>query len=716
MRTRFGKHGGLVLLCNESGALEGVRDELYRKQHVRFKELNPVPPDNEPGIMIEMLGPCFKAVLPDESYESSYYKRLDIRLTKTGPGFSLSANGLNDQQWLPEDTKTGRYFSYFELDRPCSALLEISLALETPLTYQIGCSVKIEPDGSLLVGSEVSMWVLAGSLYPSVTPEGLSFDVPAGRHKIELVMWSKAPKRVLHSTGLLLSRSDASLAAIAALCCPDHLVAALPADTIDEIHKSLRVFREIAIETILVSQSVDADVLGCASTASEKVIRLSAGSRAIDELLDILGADSATAHVAPEIFSAGDPSLALAKLNPPQSALLTTEPGPQLKSRIDDKVGIVIADCQDPITRVLAVEFARLKEVPVWLAVPTDGLPAPPNWEECSEEDYPTLIEQYRDRLDNHINRSVPSWFDQLSPRRVVAFTDGTPYSLVHGSRGRWNRVGPVGHLPANEAPWLLTRAMHGTDAAATPFSITILCDALFDEDQETEVHDLSGSLRTTSSRPVVLTKALASGELLRDFATNIQMDFLVIVAHGAGDAVYLVDGPLSSTDIGAWALPSAPIVFNNSCASWSTTGPSFIRAGARAYIGTLWPVMHDSAIDVARTFSEKTFSETEIEIGSAFQSTIECCIKTESDDVDSYILVGIPNQRIRVSSITDIDEEIDVAEYGLRHVYEAAHRLVNSRKPLSALALRETLGEELVVWITERVSLIPNSLSFKGP
>ena len=45
------------------------------------------------------------------------------------------------------------------------------------------------------------------------------------------------------------------------------------------------------------------------------------------------------------------------------------------------------------------------------------------------------------------------------------------------------------------------------------------------------------------------------------------------------------------------------PIIFNNTCSSWSGTNHFFLSGGAIAYIGTHWNVPDDLAIDAAKTF-----------------------------------------------------------------------------------------------------------------
>jgi hypothetical protein len=52
-------------------------------------------------------------------------------------------------------------------------------------------------------------------------------------------------------------------------------------------------------------------------------------------------------------------------------------------------------------------------------------------------------------------------------------------------------------------------------------------------------------------------------------------------------------------------AINGSPVIFNNACASWHQLSGRFMFAGARAYIGTLFPVTGAEAAQVAEFFVE---------------------------------------------------------------------------------------------------------------
>ena len=79
------------------------------------------------------------------------------------------------------------------------------------------------------------------------------------------------------------------------------------------------------------------------------------------------------------------------------------------------------------------------------------------------------------------------------------------------------------------------------------------------------------------------------------------------------------------------------PLIFNNTCFSWSDISDSFLNSGARGYIGTLWSIKNVIAKEVAETFYTNIFDGT---ILDALQKGL---IHTNSDsDFNVYIYWGL--------------------------------------------------------------------------
>ncbi len=83
-----------------------------------------------------------------------------------------------------------------------------------------------------------------------------------------------------------------------------------------------------------------------------------------------------------------------------------------------------------------------------------------------------------------------------------------------------------------------------------------------------------------------------------------------------------------------ALASYSSPIVFNNTCWSWSEVAAFFLACGARAYIGTLWAIDNDAAVVAARTFYENLFPGTVL---SAFHKAAKAIDGTSSKGIYVY-------------------------------------------------------------------------------
>lgn len=96
----------------------------------------------------------------------------------------------------------------------------------------------------------------------------------------------------------------------------------------------------------------------------------------------------------------------------------------------------------------------------------------------------------------------------------------------------------------------------------------------------------------------IILTE-LFDGELL-------PVEFLHFNTHGNQREIELADGGLPAWKLLRQGLPSRPFVFNNSCLSRIGVSREFIRAGARGYIGTLWPVDAEQAARLATAVLER--------------------------------------------------------------------------------------------------------------
>jgi len=86
------------------------------------------------------------------------------------------------------------------------------------------------------------------------------------------------------------------------------------------------------------------------------------------------------------------------------------------------------------------------------------------------------------------------------------------------------------------------------------------------------------------------------------------------------------------------------PLVFNNTCSSSHELSPIFVSAGARGYLGTLWEVGNDTAVNAAKTFYSKAMKCQNIL--SAFHEMTK--LQTRKKDAHVYIMWGLHFSTIR--------------------------------------------------------------------
>ena len=95
-----------------------------------------------------------------------------------------------------------------------------------------------------------------------------------------------------------------------------------------------------------------------------------------------------------------------------------------------------------------------------------------------------------------------------------------------------------------------------------------------------------------------------------------------------------------------ALADHGSPIIFNNACASWHELSDRFMFAGARAYIGTLFPVTGAEAAEVAKhTIEHHNGQPLARALWNAQNSVYGC-----GGGRRPYVIVGVYPQRLRVA------------------------------------------------------------------
>ncbi|MFD1151848.1 tetratricopeptide repeat protein [Saccharothrix hoggarensis] len=239
----------------------------------------------------------------------------------------------------------------------------------------------------------------------------------------------------------------------------------------------------------------------------------------------------------------------------------------------------------------------------------------------------------------------------EVGDRRLTAFTTGLPYPFVHTEDANWARK-PIGHVVADPALVVLTE-LHRAGAAREPGAFGLVFDSgTFAEAPETAASP------GHHTHPIVLPESDASPDVLRELAADLPVELVFFNCHD-GDAIVLGGRPLPDVDLPV-ELRHRPIVFNNSCRSWTGLGREFVRAGARGYIGTLWSIPANLAAGFARTVVRRLTAE-ETPAAHAIVNT-----GTPGGIERSYLYVGTVNGRLdqwRDRSTTDAEAALTGCE-----------------------------------------------------
>ncbi|MFI9008434.1 hypothetical protein ACIGNX_14510 [Actinosynnema sp. NPDC053489] len=246
-----------------------------------------------------------------------------------------------------------------------------------------------------------------------------------------------------------------------------------------------------------------------------------------------------------------------------------------------------------------------------------------------------------------------------VGDRRLTAFTTGLPYSFVRTGDVNWARK-PIGHVVADPTLVVLTE-LHRAGAAREPGAFSLLVDAGPVRDPGATEDRLSGTITPPGhhTHPIVLSERDSSPEVLRALVADLPVELVFFNHHDADDAIVLGGHALPDEDL-PLELRHRPIVFNNSCRSWTRLGREFLRAGARGYIGTLWTIPPNLAAGFARTVVRRLTAE-ETPAAHAIVNT-----GTPGGVERSYLYVGTVNGRLdewRDRSTTDAEAALTGCE-----------------------------------------------------
>lgn len=126
-------------------------------------------------------------------------------------------------------------------------------------------------------------------------------------------------------------------------------------------------------------------------------------------------------------------------------------------------------------------------------------------------------------------------------------------------------------------------------------------------------------------------------------------------------------------------AAMQSPIIFNNTCWSWSDVADSFIGVGARGYIGTLWNINNEIATRSAKVFYENVFQKPII---IALHEALKTSKKTKDEDIYIYwglhftsLVPSIKLEASRLVTFSRIMDSIDIWKRKLKQTKIPEHK-----------------------------------------
>lgn len=225
-----------------------------------------------------------------------------------------------------------------------------------------------------------------------------------------------------------------------------------------------------------------------------------------------------------------------------------------------------------------------------------------------------------------------PATIAAVGGRRLTAFTTGIPYAFVRTDTADWSRK-PIGHV-ATDAILIILNELYGAVAPQSAAAFSLVFDPGFFRVSETK--DVMRAIGAHLTHPILLSERDTLQDALVQLPKELPVELVFFNTHGSDDSIVLGDIELPSSLIPQWlTLKHRPIIFNNSCQSWTGVGSEFIRVGARGYIGTLWSIPSKPAADFARVVVDRLTAQEmpacEAIVGTGLRAGIE----------RSYLYVG---------------------------------------------------------------------------
>ncbi|MEU8078793.1 CHAT domain-containing protein [Catellatospora citrea] len=678
MRARFGRHGGICFLLDAEGAITAISDSRHARDPVPFHEA--APPHAGTADCLTTKGHAWAGQLGLATLEPDISRALDrlgLPYRSDPAAFEMERKvsegiekRLREEIHGDPPSRHQRDLLYQELDgADAAAALKLDFALQRPYRWEVQCpGLLAAAGGGYLLPGGLRLWI--SSEYPVRQDRDLlQIDLPPGQHVVVLVVRGGFSGLEIDSTAVLLRPDDAAAAAVAYLACPTRFAVVIPVASDAEMDEAGRLLADLGIGRALV-------VDGLAGSADQLGLRPEA-------IVTINTAQHDWHRVVAETLSPGSPPLEIVG----DPALAVYE---GLSSGASSS-GLVVCDSRQPCVRVIAAAYAAHGGYALELLDVDEAPVSPPDWSAVHPEPLEIRIERYRVELTTQVERLIAPRLPVEPPKRAVAFTRGYAYSLLAARNGRWADQVETGILPDSQAPALLLRSLARYSSPVPRFGTSLIVDAFGSPGSRFDT--IRTAAAATAARPVGVRGVDATKEIVASAASGLPAELVMLTCHGEADFLELADARLTAAEVATWRLRRTPVVVNNSCGSLHTTGAAFVTAGARVYVGTLWPVRAEAAGTLCATLIKELTSAAEIPVGGALRQAIDASGALDYDDRNAYVLVGLPEVPARLAPLIDDRQRREIAEHGLPIVHGLATQLIRTDMLAAASFVHERVA-----------------------
>lgn len=706
-RGYFGVYNGLYFLRGEAGRIVSILDRVRGKASVRFEENEldfSKPPTEEQE---ENSALYLEGELP--YLESNREYTIDNRTFKvTGPGAIL----------IGGSHRRGLIYRPIEL-RPDVTAVVLTVNVPSSCRYRITLDAASRSGHSFALGEGIVVTVLSDYQWRYEANE-IVFETQEEERDLAFLVESEIPFGQVSDIAIIAAKGSEREAVLARAAFGAGFVSCFVLPSPSEQSSILGTVTRDSVRRILavgVSRAELADL-------PEIEISEAPNLRSSVQVSQLLGKSPfERTLLLPDVPAAFGPGLQIAVANNANLGLDSSES--QLLTLLEDDGSVCaswalpevldvflppeadgssqarvhkreVAYCENTLANLLvcqAVGYSSLRRVPVAFIRSSDAAEYFRGTESAEEA---------RSTLERACEVMVPRTLRNPDADTVTVFTNQLPLHLTPTGNTdghfqmRWLDAYFVAHLPGQITSTLVPRFFGSRDSEIPAVRYTLVFDALSTRIQ-TEGDNYRAAALRSLSHPITLSGGSARKDVLREVVHRFASSLLLIVAHGAGTTIE--DGAsqaISAAEISTWHLRAHPVVFNNSCSSWHTTGPSFVRAGASGVIATLWPIENAVAVRVAAEILRDLRHSGRPASVRFLKEALSRMPDSLRQSGAAYIYVGLPQTNLVIHDPLDVHEMISLLKASTESVYRSLLELGAEGRPDLAVEIHRAAAMSL--------------------